>query len=570
MMQRRRFHKTALTLLTLLGLAAWSSDDDSIGTGAPTGDLLLTDAPADELAYLRAVVDSFELELEGGGFTADLLDGNVAVDILRLEGLANWLARTTLPEGTYVGARITFDGLAFGGDVYEAAAPDGTGVAVTPTSNVLLVSFPTPVVVAAGSYTRFTVDFDVNASVSGDAASGIAVDPRGVGLIDTGSVTFDIDDIKGLVASFDANARTLVVAAYADGDLDVPIGNVLVTTTLNTLYIDEDEDDFASPASFFGELVAGQSRVEIEGQLVGSTVQATKIEIDDDLAQPGADEVELRGIIVALNGTTDFDLLWTEVEQGQTAFQNAFAPGSPPAVLTGIQIDANTRIELESDQIVDATALAVGQEVEVKFEVFGQAPFTADEIEIEDEFPELTGVIADTAALPTSFELTLDVGQSALTGGAVDPGAPVTVLLTGASIVYDEDDGPALQTGDLSVGLRVEVRGALSGVSNDPDLAADRVEVEAGELEGAIVASLDEANSSFTTTGGTVDAPLGNNLSAGPLTIVIEPQCVFVGAATSASAFFALGTGIEVDLEGIADTGAANTLRVFEVESELD
>jgi hypothetical protein len=101
-----------------------------------------------------------------------------------------------------------------------------------------------------------------------------------------------------------------------------------------------------------------------------------------------------------------------------------------------------------------------------------------------------------------------------------------------------------------------------------PAIDATVIQVLPGRLDGALVASTTPLSSTFMTTGGTLDDPFGGGITAGPLDVVIEPNCIFTGAADTETAFFDLLGTVTVRIEGIA-SGNPNEIRAFTVQSDL-
>jgi hypothetical protein len=561
--------KKLLLLSALLPLFACSGSSGGGGSGSGSGpsglDLLLTDAPADDLLYLRAEVQSFALVRADGSTTANLLGGSVSVDLLALDGVFEWLATGPLPAGTFSGVRVAFDGFGF-----EAADASGAPVAITATASTLDASFSAPLVADAGGYARVEVDFDLLASLQGEVTSGsLLLTPSGTAAASSGDDGIAIDEVKGTVVSFQPGTGALVLDAFADGDLAVPLGEIDVSVTSTTLLVDDDGSVFGSQDAFFGALVAGATLLEVHGNLVAGTVTATKIEIEDTFGSGGDVIVELRGKVVGHAPGVSLSLLIQEIKKGASIALPVLAGlGDPAAVTVGIL--PSTHFFLDDSQPTTEASLAVGQTVKVKFVDFASGPFPAFKVEIQNALPRFEGFITDVSGLPSEFVMHLRPSDPAILSGAVaSTSTDVLVQIDGAGILLKVDDKPALTASDLLVGLKVEVLATLSGPPTAPVLDAGKVKVFAGRLDGALVSSKAPGAPSFTTFGGELKDPFGGGISAGPLTVQVEPGCAFDGDVESQSAFFAFGGALEVEVFGIG-SGQPGEIRAFVVKSKTD
>src|SRR5262245_1407166 len=136
------------------------------GSGGVTADLLIGDAPVDDLLSFSAVVQSVRLQRDDLSFTGDLI-GSLEVEFLGLNGAFAFLAKAGIPAGTYVGVEI-----GFAPGQYHAKADDGSPVTVVASDDTFFAALPAPLTVATGDYVRFTVDLDLLSSLSGTVSSG--------------------------------------------------------------------------------------------------------------------------------------------------------------------------------------------------------------------------------------------------------------------------------------------------------------------------------------------------------------------------------------------------------------
>ena len=87
------------------------------------------------------------------------------------------------------------------------------------------------------------------------------------------------------------------------------------------------------------------------------------------------------------------------------------------------------------------------------------------------------------------------------------------------------------------------------------------------------MATSDELNSSFTTTGGTMVDTFGPTVTTGTQQVLIQPGATFSGAAVSSSEFFALLNGSQgatatINVRGLP-TANPNEIRAFDIHTLL-
>lgn len=564
----------ALGALGACGGGGGGSSGSGAGAGATGIDVLVGDAPSDELLAFRARVDGVVLDISGGGTTQNLLAGPVDVEFLGLQTSLLWLASADLAPATYTGARLSFVP-----GSYHAVAQDGSAVTVAASSHELAVAFTAPYVHGANGYQRVALDLDLVQSLSGSvAAPPLAFAPSGSAALSVGSSSddyFAIDEVKGVVQSVDANQASFVIDAFVDADLAVPLGAVTVKVSAATLGLDDDGVAFGSAQALLAALVPGATLVEVHGLLAAGVIHASKVEIEDGGLGGGASSyvAKIEGRIQALDGDS-FTLLIQEIEQGASIVLPVLASyGNPPAIEVGYT--PSTPVFLDSNTPASTAALAVGTKVKVKFAAFVAPPFPAAKIELEDAHPEFEGFVTSIAGLPASFTMHVQASEPAVVSGQIaSSSTDVQVLVAGAPVFLGTDGKPALATNDLLVGMKVEPQGLLSGPPNAPTIDASKVKVFPGRLEGT-VASIQVASSAFVVTGASIDDPFGAALGGGPIDVRLAPNCVFEDDAGSAASFFALfqslgaGAVLDVRVEGIA-TGQPNQVRAYVVRAKVE
>lgn len=573
----QRLQLVSIGLLFALA-ACGGGGGGSGGSGATTSatgiDVLVGDAPSDELLAFRARLDSVTLDIAGGGSTANLLAAPLDVEFLGLQNSLLWLASADLAAATYTGARLSFVPGA-----YQAVAQDGSAVGVVASSHELVVPFATPYVHGTGGYQRVALDLDLVQSLTGSvAAPPLAFAPNGSAALSFGSSSddfFAIDEVKGIVQSVDAGHASFVIDAFVDDDLAVPLGAVTVKVSAATLGLDDDGVAFASTQALLAALAPGVTLVEVHGLLAAGVIQASKVEIEDGGFGGGTSSyvAKIEGRIQALDADS-FTLLIQEIEQGASIVLPVLASyGNPPAIEVGYS--ASTPVFLDSSTPTTTAALAVGAKVKVKFAAFVSPPFPAAKIELEDAHPEFEGFVTSIAGLPASFTMHVKASEPAVVSGQIaSSSTDVEVIVAGAPVFLGTDGKPALAASDLLVGMKVEPQGVLFGTPTAPTIDASKVKVFPGRLEGA-VASIQPGSSAFVVSGASIDDPFGAALGGGPIDVRLAPNCVFDDDASSAASLFALfqslggGEVLEVRVEGIA-TGQPGQVRAYVVRAKVE
>src|SRR5262245_41728919 len=551
---------TALGVLVSLFLVPACGGGGGGGGGSvATADILIGDAPVDDLLSFSAIVQSVRLQRDDLTFTGNLV-GSLEIEFLGLNGALAFLAKGRIAPGTYVSAEIGFVP-----GSYVAKADDGSPVAIVPASNTYVAPLPGPLVVAAGDYVRFTVDLDLLSSLSGAVANGtLDFDPSGSCDSNDGSEDAPIDELRGSVRSSDAVAHTIVVDASV-GDPPAHIGQVTVLVTGGTVLLDNDNAPLTLSA-FFAALATG-TILEVHGDLgADGAVTATRIELEDAGGGGGAAVARIRGIVAAL-APPQLSLRITQIKDGVRAVAPVLAGLEDPDVIE-VGFGEGTAFLFDDGGLTSSASLAVGQEITARFSAFVAPPFPASEIEIDDSpgfHATLTGHDRDGALL-----LRLDARDPAVRTGSGATGE-VSLALGLAPIVLDVPGSPALAAGELLPGLELEVHGRLGGPPAAPVLSAERVLVHPGTLRGASLADVAPGGANFVVAGGALVDPFGLGVTPGPLLMWIEDGCTFEGDARSLAEFEALAGGRQatLDVRGVGN-GVANEVRAFAVRVRME
>lgn len=251
-MSGARLVGACLGLLALASLSACAgSAGDQPGTGTVT--LAMTDAPADELDALTVTIESATLIGSEGHVDVPLPDGNpITLNVLDLDGINQILATASVPTGQYSKLRL---------EIRNASVtwPDGTVEPVTIVANGKVdLNFQGTVEVADGGSVTIQMDFSAEDSLklSETGNDRLILRPQifvsaGMGVDDPDNPP--IEDLRGIVASVDAEARTFELRTLAGS-------RVVVVITEDTVIVSHEAD------ATFDDIQAGLS-VHVEGSL---------------------------------------------------------------------------------------------------------------------------------------------------------------------------------------------------------------------------------------------------------------------------------------------------------------
>lgn len=563
----------ALGAFTFTGCGGGGSSGGGNSTsGFSNFDLLVTDAPVDDLLAFQVTIDEVHVVQQGGGETANLLTAPVTLELKSLSDSHVWLASTDLPDGTYTGLRVH---LAPGSVL--ARRNDGSDIAVTTSANEFTTDFSSPITMTATTYRKVLLDLDVDSSLGGSTLTPpLTFAPTGTAIVQASSQTTKVEDVRGVVSSSDVAASTVVLNAFADLDAAVPLGEVLVRVPSNADLIQDDGTAFATRQDFFSALVDGQTDLLVRGSLLRGAITATRITVIDNVAGGGeANLVRLRGMAIDL-GAGNVGVSIAGVPQGSANVETAFG-GTIPETVT-VTLDADTVVLGSNGQVSTLANVAPGSFVDVTFPQFTTAPFTASHVEIENEVPTNLGTITSVSGLPGTVTVNFDeMSPAVLSGQVATSTTNVPVTLTGSQVVLGgtgATTAPVLPSASLLTGLQVNSTGLVAGSAGAPTLAPTTFSVRPGELQTATVSAVNTGANTFSTTGGTFGNPFGAGVGLGPQTITLAPNATFTGAATTQSAFFdnfstLSGTQtMQVQVLGLG-TGNANEIQAFNVNSTI-
>ena len=520
--------------------------------------LLVGDAPTDALSSFEITLDSVVLTRDDGSSTSNLLATPRTIDLLALRVSSDLLQVVALQPGTWTGVLLSFDPTSI-----VARDKAGAPVAVHASAGDASGTFSLPVAFERDDRVRLHFEFELDDSLFDDGFGGFDFTPKLLATRRTGADDL-LDEVHGRLISTNPAAGTLTVDLVARDDT-ASRGTLVIAVEPATLLVDDDGNLFSSEAALFAFARAGD-RVEARGGLGGDgLLHATFLQIERD--DHGLAVAKVRGTITALDlPGSELTLRLRSIEFGAAVVRPVLEGLGNPAE---IAVDfSSAEIELRGAEPRHGTAadLVVGQEVEVEFSAFATSPFPARSVEIEDERPGFEGRIVDSSGLPSQFIIYLDESDPAILDGRVaSTNTDVHVALDGGERLFLDVGGePSIPAASLRTGLRVRVRGDLTGTPSTPELAASEVRVKPGRLRG-FVTTIDAAGRSFTTDVDGIDDPFGGGDLPDPVECTFSSSPRVEGDAGSVAGFFSLFDGLgdgevlEIELLGLADGAGGAT-----------
>lgn len=566
----RTFIPALLATTALFFVPACGGGGSSSPGGSTSADILLTDAPTDELLSFNVTVDSVRLYAASGARSENLLSGTVRVDVLNAATQLAWLTSKPVPSGTWSGVEVGFDPLSV-----DARLLDGTPADVLVLGDELAADFPAPIAFAVDGYRRCIVDFDLDQSLAGDAVSGFILDPVGSSSgSDDPATPISIDDITGRVKAVDTVNNLITIDAWADDERSVLLGSLQVAVEETDQLQDDSGTPFPDRASFYASLVPDVSIIEVHGMLAGGQIDASRIELEDGLG--GDAVVRMRGIVVGLDAPgSNFTIAVAEIKKGLGVVEGVH--GGVPASLQ-VQWSFQTLFQLDDGSAVSASALAVGADLDIRFTDYSGAPFIAQRVELDSIGGEYEGSVSDDSGIPSSFQLTLQPLAPAIQSGEVS--GPITVsLLSQPSVWLDTGNEPELPASWIQLGQRVSVKGQLDGATPwTRELPATEVRIKPGRADASVIGGVElpDGLELYAIVDEIAD-PFGDSVDSGSNPMVLVPLgCVFTGDITSFEEFsIAMNDAenypvLDITIKGIADPDSSETIVAFEIEVETN
>lgn len=546
----------ALLLLPLAAGCGGGGGGSDSGATATSVELLVGDAPVDDLSSFELTLTGLFLTEQGGGETQNLLTAARSVDLLALVTRSALLEVHAAPAGTYESARFAFDDASL-----VARDLAGAPVVVTPTASGAAADFAAPLTIATGERARVHFELPLAGTLTDDLANpGQLIWTPALLVTDRRGEEEPLDEVHGVVArEFPDDSRLRI--ALQDRDTDARHGELTLRLSPATVLLDDDGDPFATERAFFA-FTRSSDRIEASGVLAADGLfDADLVHVERDTGGGNDDVARLHGTVTDLDLAGDaLTLRIRNVAFGKSVVDPVLAGLGDPAEIEISYAGAEIKLRGADPRGGDETDLAVGQTVKIDFTTFVSEPFPAHEVEIEDEQAEYEGTLVDASGLPGSCVIHLEPHDPAVVAGLVDSSTTdVDVLLDGSERLWLHLRGePEIDVGLLADGLRVKVRGDLSGSSSAPTLTASSIRVEPGELRGTVT-SVNQSIGTFVVDVDSLDDSFGGAPLPDPVTFRLDAAAFFSGDATDASSFFALfaalgsGESLDVRVAGIAD-----------------
>ena len=567
--------RLSIILVLALGFALFASCSGGGGGGgaAPAGavGLVTGDAPTDGLSSFSVTVVSVTFTTPTGVQTGNLLTAPRTFDYLDLEDQQAYLALVQVPVGTFELATLTVNPLTI-----EARDTTGAMVPISVVSASASDDFSGPgssdLVIVQGAFQPVSLEILLDNSLDDDPAvpGGLLFDPRISARSEISSV--ELDEFKGDVVSVDPASSSFDLLISCDESPAANFGMVTVAVEDTDFLVDQAGVPFTTAAGFLAALVPGME-VEADGVLqLDGTVDASSARIDDPSIL-----VEIEGTIMSVNpGAGTFEFIVRELEKGLLTAQPVLAGLGNPDTIT-VSFTPSTPIHNHhTGQVLTAASLVPGLRADVRFNQFAAPmPFAAGRIEVEDTETQFHGTITGVSGLSNSVEVTLSPEDFSVQTGLVT--APVTLdlsnLLPGV-LILRSCPNPVLDPSDLLLGMSLRAKGTLSGSPGAATVTPSEVKINAGRLDGQVLA-VDSASATMTVSVTGVRDPFGGTPPTGTIQVSVDPSaCLFLGtlAATLSEVEIAFNAMIapvmmEIELDGIAAPGGLITAHELHAET---
>jgi len=550
------------------------------GGGAPSPAevvFFISDAPTDDLIRLQGSLNSVVLFDDAGGSTGNVLANALyPMNLIGLDLGAVPVGATSIPAGRYVSAFLSFSTPTLSARTKNPILGEVPVVALPAIS----ASFLAPLDLAPGDLAGIVLDIDLVRSAILDPGSGglVFLPNQRPGVLAAGG---SVELFDGIVRRVRKSKKLLEVDVTSPEPPVAPnppvsLGVLDVIVDNNDLLVGAGGTPFSGLTPFFGAVEVGD-RIAVSGawNSVGF-VDASFVRIETG----SGNVVEIDGRVLFVNSPGQTFLLQiASVRSGKPIVDGAFAMLGNTSAVNVLWDGLTSFLLLDPAGAASGGALAVGQEVRVRFDAFAAMgpPVTvttpAAAVEILDSDEIFEGVVTDTSALPVSVEVTLDPTDPHVLGLLVS--TPLPFELGGiAPPRLRLGNGPVLSVNDFQVGQRVWWLGVLTGTAPSQTVVAAEAEVLPGRISDSVVTSVNPSTSRFTCTFDSMTEPVdpfGGAPPASPVTVQVEPGALLLGPLGSPinlmefqnlSAQF--GPNLHADFQGI-NSPSGTFLRAFDV-----
>ncbi len=253
-----------LGVITFLLLTACGGGGSGSSPAAGTITLAMTDGPADELEALTVTIESAALIGSEGHVDLPLPDGGpITLNVLDLDGINQILTTASVPTGHYSKLRL---------EISHASVtwPDDTVEPVTIVANGKVdLNFQGSVEIVDGGSLTIQLDFSAEDSLKLTETGNGRLILRPQIFVSTGMDVADpdnppLDDLRGIVASVDADARTFELRTLSSSRI------VIVATDDTVIVSHENHATFDDIQP--GTPVHVEGTLQADGRLVATVV----------------------------------------------------------------------------------------------------------------------------------------------------------------------------------------------------------------------------------------------------------------------------------------------------------
>ncbi|NOY44039.1 MAG: DUF4382 domain-containing protein [Deltaproteobacteria bacterium] len=313
MKRRRPFHATltvaAATLALFLAACGGGTGSTTSSASSDGGEVLvgLTDAEGD---FLRYEVDVESLELtRADGTAVETIPLDTRIDFAQLTDLTEFVAAATVPDGTYVAARLTLD---YTNALIEVEGADGSAleaVAVgedgTPLDTLELdvtLDNANHLVVAPGTPAMLTLDFDLSANHEVDLSTSpatVTVQPTLHAAVEPDPSK--IHRVRGLLGAVDEEAGTFRVLRPPFRSPRRPVRAITMSTSESTEFrVNGVSASGAEGLALLAEASADPAvPVVVRGGVDAETGTFRAAEVLAGTSAPGGEQDGMIGVVVA-------------------------------------------------------------------------------------------------------------------------------------------------------------------------------------------------------------------------------------------------------------------------------
>jgi len=450
---------------------------DKVDATSESADVVigLTDAKGDFLHY-AVKVSNLTLTKKDGSIVQTILEP-VEIDFAQLTELTEFLTAATVPNGYYTKATMELDYSAANIEVEDAngaatkvtSIKDSDGAAITTLTVDMQLQGATGVLIAPGTPSHLTLDFNLNASnhVVYDNADtipvSITVDP-----ILSGELNAEAPKthrLRGGLLAVDQTANTFKLGvrpfAHKIAKSGRTFGNVTVTSTSDTTYEINGETTKGAPGLAALAAQPDFTAVTAVGNLKFSPTRFEATEVYAGSSVPGGTLDVVAGVVTARTGTSVSVKGTTLVRNdGKMIFRDT-------ANVTLANTTKVTRAGVKSDVVYTIADISVGQRVTIMGTLADPAAttlaLTADRVRLD--VSDLRGtVVTNTDGQPLVVDVQILNGRAPTAYNFAGTGPTGNDANASG---YRIDIGSALRT-DLTTADEVQVRGFVHAFGMAP------------------------------------------------------------------------------------------------------